>query len=91
MTARIGEQLAAQPDQAAAGNAEFNAHASVAVIVHVVTSPLREPSCSITTPRYLRHIDCEMLDRLHQLASFVVALGDGLPTMSRSLRGASFL
>ena len=33
--ARVGEELAAQADQAAAGHAELDAHAAVAVIVHV--------------------------------------------------------
>ena len=33
--ARVGEQLAAEADQTAAGHAELNADASVTVVVHV--------------------------------------------------------
>src|SRR4029077_11679771 len=67
--ARICKQLAAQADQTSAGNAEFNAHASVPVVVHVDDFAL---ACSELLHDYaykfVRNIYSEVLDRLHQFS-----------------------
>src|SRR5208282_558140 len=77
--ARVGEERAAQSDQAAAGHAEFHAHSTVAVIVHVGDFALaRADMLHDHADEFFGDIDGEVLDWLHQFASFFVVLGDDL-------------
>ncbi len=67
--ARVGQQLAAQADQSAAGNSEFDAHAAVAVVVHVGHLALaRAELLHDHADELFRNVDGQVLDRLHQLA-----------------------
>ena len=70
--ARVGQQRAAQTDQAAAGHAEFDAHASIAMIVHIGDFAFARAD------KFFGNIDGEVFDRFHQFASFSVVLGDNL-------------
>src|SRR5207248_7592333 len=83
--ARICKQLAAQTDQTSAGNAEFNAHAPVAVIVHVDDFAL---ACSELLHdhayKFVRNIYGEALNRLHQ--SSIDAFGYNLGFADHQLR-----
>ena len=64
-------------DQAAAGHAELDAHAPVAMIVHVGDFALaRAELLHDDADEFFWHIDREMLHRFHQLA--IDALGDDL-------------
>src|SRR6266481_6348771 len=75
--ASVGEQRAAQSDQSAAGHAELDAHAPVAVIVHVGDFALaRANMFHHHADKFFGDIDGEVFDRLHQFA--VDALGDDL-------------
>ena len=74
---RVGEQLAAQSDESAAGNIELDAHASVAVIVHVGDFALARPQLlHHDADEFFRNVDCQVLHGFHELA--VDALGDNL-------------
>src|SRR5580692_7892358 len=73
-SAGVGEQLAAQADQAAAGHPEFDAHAAVAVIVHVGGFAFaRSQLFHYDADEFLGDVYRQVLDRLHQLA--IDALG----------------
>src|SRR5882762_6413163 len=75
--ARVGEQRAAESDQSAAGHAEFDSHAAVAVIVHVGDFALtRADMFHHHADEFFGDIDGEVFDRLHQFA--VDAFGDNL-------------
>ena len=77
--ARVGEELAAQADQAAAGHAEFDAHAAIAVVVHVGDFAFaRAELLHDHADEFFGNVDGQVLDRLHQLAVFFIALGDDL-------------
>ena len=68
-SAGVGEQLAAQADETAAGHAEFDAHPSVSVIVHVEDFALaRAQLFHDHADKLFRHVDGQLLDRLHKLA-----------------------
>ena len=82
--ARVGEQLAAQADEAAAGDAELHAHAAVAVVVHVRHLGLAHAELfHHHADEFFGNVDGEVFDRLHELAveSRLVTIS-GLPTMS---------
>src|ERR1019366_1126154 len=75
--ARVGEERAAQSDQAAAGHAEFDAHAAIAVIMHVGDFAFaRADMLHDHADEVVGDIDSEVFDRLHQFAADV--LGDDL-------------
>src|SRR5499427_6218315 len=75
----VGQELAAKADEAPAGNAELDADASVAVIVHVGDFAFAGAQLLHDyTHEFFGNVDGEVLDRFHQLAGFVVALGDDL-------------
>ncbi len=82
--AGVGEQVAAQADEAAAGDLEFHAYAPVAVVVHLFHLRLTHAELlDDDTDECLRHVDGQQLDRLHQPA--VNALGDNLRLADREL------
>ncbi len=65
----VRKQLAAQPDQAAAGYAEFNPHAPIAVIVHIGDFALaRAQLLHHNADELFRNVHRQMFHRLHQLA-----------------------
>src|SRR5215469_3209338 len=67
--ARVREKLAPQADEAAAGDAEFDTDAAVAVIVHVGDFTFaRAELLHDYADEFFRDIDREMLDRFHQLS-----------------------
>src|SRR5450755_3306152 len=75
--ARVGKQSTAQPNQSAAGDAELDAHAAIAVIVHVGDFALaRADVLHHDANKFFGDIDGQVLDRLHQFA--VNAFGDNL-------------
>src|ERR1039458_314683 len=75
--AGFGQHFAAQADEAAAGHAELDAHAAVAVIVHLAHLGLaRAELFDHHADVLLRDIDGEQFDGLHELA--VDGAGDDL-------------
>ena len=76
-SAGVGKKLAAQSDEAAAGNAELDAYASVPVVVHVGDFTLaRSELFHHHADEIFGHVDGQVFDRLHQLA--IDALGNDL-------------
>src|SRR5207302_6076910 len=75
--ARVGKNFAAQADEPAAGNAEFNAHSAIAVVVHLDHLALaRAQLFDDHANKIFRDINGEHLHRLHEFS--VNALGDDL-------------
>src|SRR5580700_7185914 len=67
--AGIGEQIAAQTDKTARGHAKFEAHATVAVIVHLRHFTFAWPEAlDDGADEGLGNVDGEMFDRFHELA-----------------------
>src|SRR5271155_530128 len=76
---RVGKQSAAQSNEPAAGHAEFDAHAPVAVIVHVGDFAFaRANVLHDHADKFFGDIDAEVFNGLHQFAVFFIALGDNL-------------
>src|SRR4029077_4593937 len=74
-TARVGKQLTAEPDEAAARYAELYSHPSIAVIVHVGDFAFaRSQRFHNHADKLFRNVGREVLDRFHELA--VYAFGD---------------
>src|SRR5581483_2386386 len=71
------KQLAAQADEAAAGNPKFDAYSPVSVIMHIYNFALALAQLLHDhANEFFRNIDSKPFDRLHQLA--VDSLGDDL-------------
>ena len=67
--ARVGEELASEADEPAAGNPELQAHPPIAVVVHVGHLPLADAQGLHHHPdKVLGHVNRERLHGLHQLA-----------------------
>ncbi len=67
--AGVGEQIAAQADEAAGGHAEFKADAAVAVVVHLDhLAAARAEALDDGADEVLGDVDGEVLDGLHELA-----------------------
>ena len=67
--ARLGQELGAEPDQAAGRNAEFDAHPTGAVVDHLLHAALAQrQQLRHDAEVVLRDVDAEQLDRLVQLA-----------------------
>src|SRR5882724_2331243 len=75
--ARVRKQLAAQADQTAAGHTKLDAHAAIAVIVHIYNFALAGPELfHHHSDKFFGYVYGESLNRLHQLA--IYAFGDNL-------------
>src|ERR1700733_26196 len=75
--ARLSQHLAAQADEATAGNTELQTLAAVAMIVHLQHLPAPGPqTLDDSTDKIVGNVNGEMLDRLHYFA--IHCLGDNL-------------
>ena len=81
--ARVGQDFAAQADQAARRDMELEAHAAGAVVHHLVHLALaRAELLDHHAEEGFRAIDDQVLDRLLSLPSMVRVRISGLPTAS---------
>src|SRR5206468_765998 len=86
--ARVRKQLASQSDQAAAGHTEIDAHASIAMVVHVAHFTFTYPQLFHDySNEFLGNIDSQFLHRLHEPA--IDFLGNTVGFTSLSTDAAS--
>ncbi len=85
VAARLGQHLAAQADEATAGNTELQTLAAIAVIVHLQHLPAPGPqTLDHGADKVVGNVDSEMLHRLQNFA--IDRFGNNLGTAHHQLK-----